>query len=417
MNNTLNNLLGITRAIAGASRIKSSRTFTELLSSRITQAATETALASFAEKLMKSMNVDTGFVSREMLAPFLSSCSAPDAKAVQAWVRSNPNTLAIMALTKDDETRIKMVSAITVEESPDLGGVAPPTRDCDIPIMVRCSSPFAHGGDQKSGNATLFRRMDVISTNNAVLRLPYYAGNAFRGQLRDTMADQFLKGIGLTPDMAKPPVKLWFFHALYAGGALQETSKATKSIEKELGANGAIRADGIRKFRDMVPHLSLLGAAMGNRILAGRISVADFRPHCKQWGNGEVDAAQLMEWTFLTRREDHEEHADGEHSGMIATTEALRAGVEMTGGIDLSSKMLNIQASALAHGLSGMQERAWLGANNNRGFGRVELEFGGCFADIDADLYPLYLAENKEAILDYLAEVGAINARDELALN
>src|SRR5690606_6982356 len=114
--------------------------------------------------------------------------------------------------------------------------------------------------------------------------------------------------------------------------ALDENSDATKALKKELGDHGAIRATGIRDFRTMFPALSLLGCALGNRVLPGHCQFGDLRPICYEWGTGERPVAEMMTWEYLTRREDHEDHMV--HHGMIANTECLRAGAELEGGVD-----------------------------------------------------------------------------------
>lgn len=264
-------------------------------------------------------------------------------------------------------------------------------------------SPFAHGGDNKAGNATLFRRQDIMCQNGAVVSLPFYAGNAFRGSLRDILADDFIKSLGMVPRRDRPPVNLWFFHVLYAGGALEEASQATKSVIKKMGDNGAAKATGIYEFRDNLPNISLIGAAMGNRILSGRAMFADFRPQCKEYTTGDKPVDELFEWTFLTRHENHEDHE--EHHGMIANTECLKAGIRMDGGIDMSEHISDLEKSALGRALEIVQGKGYLGAENRRGLGKVKIEYDNI---PDSASYINYLKNNKDKIIDYLKEVDAL---------
>lgn len=272
-----------------------------------------------------------------------------------------------------------------------------------ITLRVECQAPLAHGADSKAGNATLFRRLPVLTEAGETLHLPYYSGNAVRGQMRDLLADHFLAAIGLTPSRSTPPVALWFFYALYAGGALEEQSDAQKALKKSLGDNGAIRAMGIREFRRMLPSLSLLGCALGNRVLPGRCQVADLRPVCREWGTGTQAVAELLTWEYLTRREDFEDHT--EHHGMIANTEVLRAGVTLEGGIDHDHAMDAIERAALGRGLQLLADRGFLGAENRRGFGRVTISLTGA---PDPSPYDVFLAEKREEILDYMKSIEAM---------
>jgi hypothetical protein len=110
-----------------------------------------------------------------------------------------------------------------------------------------------------------------------------------------------------------------------------------------------------------------------------------------------------MEWTFLTRREDHEDHE--EHHGMIATTECLRAGTSLLGGIDIDTHASDLEKSALGLGLALWQKRAMLGGENRRGLGRAVITIDGA---PDPTMYHEWLAANKDNVLAYLTKIGAL---------
>ena len=149
--------------------------------------------------------------------------------------------------------------------------------------------------------------MNVLSDTGSIMSLPFYAGNSLRGMVRDLLADNFISALGMSPRKDEPPISLWFFQCLYSGGALEENSSAAKMINAELGKNGIVNTDGVRRFRDMLPGLSLLGTALGNRIVCGRVEFGDLRPRCKEWGTGTLPVGNLFDWQFLTRREEHED--------------------------------------------------------------------------------------------------------------
>lgn len=284
----------------------------------------------------------------------------------------------------------------------------------DIDFEIECLAPLSHGADIKAGNATLFRRAQVLSNTGQVLSLPFYAGNAIRGKMRDLLAVHFLSSLGLEPSKSKPPCSLWFFHALYAGGALEENSEQAKTLGKRLGSGGAVNMSGIHEFRDTIPMLSLLGTALGNRILAGRINVADCRPICTEWGTGDQPVGTLFEWQYLTRREDHEAHEQGDNHSMIANTECLKSGTILKGGIDIAGHITDLEVSCLQKGISLLQEHGYLGAESRRGFGKVNLK--AHYHDIDTHdgYYNKYLSDNKKAILEYLENISAIEKQGSL---
>jgi len=165
----------------------------------------------------------------------------------------------------------------------------------------------------------------------------------------------------------------------------------------------------------MIPPLSLLGTALGNRIISGRIHVCDARPRCKQWGTGEQEVSALFDWVYLTRHEDYEAWAKGEgedaHTGMIANTEVLKAGTVLDGGINLSDHLTEIERACLSKGLLLLQEAGCLGAQNARGLGQVRADVA---TGAEAMAYDGYLAGHRAEILDYLASIKAVKWQGEL---
>jgi hypothetical protein len=389
------------RDVLSAAQIEGSRGRLDIFADRLVKAASAPTLAGAMESLMRAVNASADKMFPPASAAMMRLAASPDAPRVLRWIREQAKLVTMLAATNDTAL---VADALAEVQLPDAGqtGAAAVRQPYAIQIRATCEAPLAHGADGKAGNATLFRRIDVLATNGAHMSLPYYSGNAVRGQMRDLLGDHFLTALGLPADRSKPAVALWFFYALYSGGALEERSDALKALKKQMGDNGAIRADGIRAFRDNLPALSLLGCALGNRVLPGHVQFADLRPVCREWGQGETSVAELMTWEFLTRREDHEDHA--EHHGMIANTECLRAGAALEGGVDIDSCMPEIERSALGCGLTLLQKRGMLGAENRRGLGRVRLEITGA---PDPAPYEAWLAEHKADVLDYLDKIGA----------
>lgn len=407
MNETLKNTMNFIRFIAKKADIKVHRGFADFLADRIIQAATQQNLIAMAEKLAALLNSEMQAIPDRVTADFLKTANSPDSLAVLNWFREYPRVGAMIAMQKTDELYQECIATLEINAISGDRGTAYPSRAYDIPIRMECISPLAHGSDTKAGNATLFRRMQVLSTTGQTLLLPFYAGNAFRGQMRDLLADHFLKSLGFEPSKTKPPCNLWFFHTLYAGGALEENSAQAKALGEKTGKSGAAKAGGLTEFRDMIPCLSLLGCALGNRVISGRINCGDYRPECREWGNDtDISAGSLFEWIYLTRREDHENHEKGDNSSMIANCEVLKAGTVMHGGIDLSLHMTEIEISCLGMGLKLMQEKGYIGAENRRGTGQVRIAIENM---PDSAPYEAYLNEKKKAILTYLMEIKALN--------
>ena len=407
--NTFKEVIKIIRSIRMSSKISPSRSFDDFFSDRLIQSFSRPTLLDSIEFLIKSVDAELENINKKKLISILNISKSPDAFSIMNWIRKHPRIVAMLSTATDDalDETLKGLDIDIIKNNEN--SIIERQPIYDIGIKVTCLSPLAHGADIKAGNATLFRRMSVITTNGAILELPFYSGNALRGQIRDILADHFISCLGFEPRRDKPPIRLWFFHVLYAGGILEEkTPKEMEPLFKEIGAHGAYRIEGIHKFRDMLPALSLLGAALGNKIISGRCQFGDLRPVCKQWGNGKCDINELMEWIFLTRHDDYEGRTEHDaHQGMIANTETLRAGTFLLGGIDIDSHANKMERSALGLGLKILIENGRLGAETRRGLGKVKIDIENL---PDSSMYEEYLIENKEIIKEYLNKIGALNA-------
>jgi hypothetical protein len=404
MKEMLLTIISVLRFIYSHSKITGKRNGSEYFADRIVQASTEKTLLAFAERLSRLVDADIGSIWESRGVEFLRISGTEDAAKIYQWIRQFPRIVSMVSALPKKEQVDEALESIKIEAVEE-DGHALPQGAFEIPIKITTLSPLAHGGDAKAGNATLFRRMQVLSDTGATLSLPFYSGNALRGQMRDLLADDFLSALGIKPSKTNPPVALWFFHTLYAGGALEENSDASKAFGKLLGANGAIKAEGVYQFRDTLPMISALGCSLGNRIIEGRANFGDFRPECEEWANGAVNVSELMTWEFLTRREDFEGHEDGENKAMIANTECIKAGVILRGGIDLRGHASELERSAIGKGIMLLAERGFIGADSRRGFGKVKISAEKV---PDKTLYETYLAENKAKIREYLIALEAI---------
>jgi len=406
MNEEFYQVMKLLRHIAQKGNINVSRNLADFVSDKFLQLSTEQTLLKFVDKFCAIMqaSLDDYELHIDIKNGIMPALTGVNSISILAWIKEYPKIAGMLATVGKWEVQKDMCESI---EIPILDKtkekIATKAPECDINITLETMSPLAHGSDQKAGNATLFRRMDVM-TDGGVATLPYYAGNPIRGEIRDLLADHFLNSLGIGRSRSKPKVELWFFHALYAGGALEENSKSGKALAEYIGKNGAVKADGIYMFRDTFPALSLLGTALGNRILCGRAKFADYRPQCKQWGSGDGDVSELFEWCFLTRREDHEGHEDGENSSMIANTECLKIGTKLTGGIDIDTHISELEKSALGLGLKLLKDKGYIGANSNRGFGRVNIDIDNI---PDDTLYIEYLKNNKDKIIEFMRDIYA----------
>jgi len=394
----------IIRSITAAAGHEPRRSFGSYIADRLVRAVSQPTLVDAVERFAQSINASVEYVGGKRLAAFMDEASGPQGQAILAWMRAHPKFVAMLATMRDKSDLTEAIKSIQLPaiDADDRSTVG--TQPAyDVGLRIDCLSGLAHGGDQKAGNATLFRRRSVITASGRHLHLPVYAGNALRGQLRDLLADHFLQSLGLIPSRTNPVVELWAFHVLYSGGVLEG---AASKAEANLGKSGAIRTEGMRELRDHIPLLSMLGTAIGNRVIAGRIYVGDLRPQCIEWGGGSQHAGDLMAWEFLTRKDDYEgRQEEDDTSQMIAETEVLKPGAVLRGGIDIDSHANDLERACLARGIKLLQERGRLGAETRRGLGKISIDIAGL---PDPSPYDQFLSDRRQDILDFLARLGAL---------
>jgi hypothetical protein len=368
-----------------------------ILESRIRQAASVNEPTLFVERVAELMQCDP--IHSEVTVPAMSLTTAQ-----LGWIRRHHKVTAALALSafREPDKLAESVAAIGPIEDQQIGDQAMASPVYEIPMRVTMRTPLAHGGDESAGNATLFRRKTVMGRNGGLLSIPYYAGNAWRGLMRDLLADDFTTLMGFEPSKQTPPWQPWFFHCLYAGGSLGDVDKVTS---KKLGErpNATVVLQERHKFRDYVPMLSVLGVAIGNTLMAGKIDTGDLEPECYETGVGNVRASELMTWEFLTRRDDQDYERE-KHEGMIATHEVMVAGAVLRGGLDLRPNIRPHELGLVGRGLNLLRTSGKLGGSNRRGWGQIEIE---CEAPDEAP-YLSYIEAKREEILSYLRELKAV---------
>lgn len=405
-----------------------SRLKTDFFADRLVMSGTAESLLSFSECLINVMGTQFGYITEPVATAFIKACKSDDSAGIYAFVRQNPKlvTMIVKNYKNKHEEYYEQLSYLDIPQLSDSKTGVVYGKDklvWDMPIHVKLLDKMHHGADTKNGNASLFRTGLYGTDTNSVIELPFYSGNAVRGQLRDIIADQFLETLGLTPSDINPVISLWFFYVLYTGGILGEkdkpadkvakgekADKGSKGTIKKLGQNGATIADGMREFREMIPAVFVLGAAMGDRILNGQINVGELRPHCKEFGyEDKPNIHKLMAWHQLTRRDDFK--ANEESHAMIAVFQTLVSGVELSGGIDWNKDHVrSVERSCLGHALNGLIERGYIGACSRMGFGKCEINVGNI---PDPSEYLAFQSENRDKILEYLHTIEADIANTE----
>lgn len=410
---TVTKTLSVLGELVNNATLNVSRNRYDFYADRLRVATTESTLLAAVNRYSELLGCPV--LSEQSTSNIMRASSAADAKAVYQWLREQPKVAIGMTKIKYDERAAVIEALVEAYEAQEVTqGIQKPRRPFDINITALVTQALAHGDDAKAGNAQLFRRCDV----RGGLRLPFYSGNAIGGAMRDLLADHYLQALGIKLDKAQPAVNIWAFHLLYSGGIMADGA-IPKEFERVLtgAAAGTMRSDGVRQLRNMIPFFSMMGG-IGKTPMEGYAYINDLRPQCIEWGTGDTSVNDLMSWRFLARRDDFEgrtskqQLADGDsqaetaNTSMLANTECLAEGTVLDGGIDVSNHMSEIELSALAVGLTLLQEHGYLGGKKHRGYGRVNIEYQTSL-DLDTTPYNDYLADHRAEILDYLQTIGA----------
>lgn len=371
----------------------------EVLAARILQAAQQNSLTSFIEHLGQLLS-----------SPPLGEEAARGVLADQKhrphliqWIRQNPNMFISLMWacrkSKDNPLQVDL-SMIDLDAIPDVGTHVAPMPAADIPLNVTTSSPLSHGSDSKLSNLSMFRRQTMLCVNGGHLNVPYYSGNAVRGQLRNLLAADFVQRLNLKPTM-------WFFSLLFEGGSLDERA-ISKSAAKAFG----VRANSVElrdraALRAKLPFLSLFGVALPGQPISGQMEVRDLLPQCITQPTALHDLSSLISYEYLTRRSDDECAAqdDTKSAAMIASHEVMVAGAQLTGGIDLRQGISPTEASCLTHGLHLLMQQGRFGGSTRRGWGIVQISIPN-LADLPTP--EGYLSTINDDLRTWLREVEAI---------
>jgi CRISPR/Cas system CSM-associated protein Csm3 (group 7 of RAMP superfamily) len=259
--------------------------------------------------------------------------------------------------------------------------------------ILTALSPIHQGGDENTGNTSTIKRIAYIVDGRKTM-VPIISGNSIRGQLRRLIMADILERIGHRTENLK------IYNTLFSGGTLEST-------ESESGyLNLGLR----KKIRDVIPPLSLLGTAIGNQMVEGKIKVGIAVPICTELSEyfaPDITPTRtmydLIDHDFSTRRDDiHAEREEGERAiQMKVDWEIIVPGTQFAHRFSLVDAN-PIERSAFGHMIALWQDRPYLGGKSGIGYGKVKIEY----TDIpDPSAYRQWLVENGKAVTDQLVEL------------
>lgn len=266
----------------------------------------------------------------------------------------------------------------------------------DVPGIITALSPIHSGSDENNGNDKGLRTI-IYNLPTGPEEVPVVSGNAIRGVLRRLIMADLLEQVGFQPTDAKGQVRL--YHSLFAGGTLEQVA------EKD---SGYIDLALKKQIREIIPPLALLGTALRNQMLEGKLDVAYAIPRAKELAvllrNPEGITAtlgDLRKQTFNTRRDEMAQDAkeqDGSSSQMLHTWWYIPPGTEFQHGCTLLNPS-PVEAACLGRMIDLWLERPRLGAKAGTGNADVRLSYP---EKPDAQPYLDFIASRKDDILKML---------------
>lgn len=128
-----------------------------------------------------------------------------------------------------------------------------------IETVYTMKQPLSHIGESES--TVSFLNTVRIAVNGKVEEVFALTGNSIRGTLRDCAARYLLDKLGVR-------VKKKEFNILFSGGNI------SGSMSTDI--------DQAKKYRELLPVVSLFGAGIGNQILAGKMTQGFAFPVCQE---------------------------------------------------------------------------------------------------------------------------------------
>lgn len=261
-------------------------------------------------------------------------------------------------------------------------------------------APISHGSDEDFGMEIRLRTLELTVRDNGDTyheAVPVISGNSLRGQLRDLLAQDLLDRLSDDGDVLE--VSDTLSSALYSGGSLERTAGAGK-LNRRL----------IHGIRDNIPPLSLLGTAIEDQMIEGRVDVGQLLPVAMETNSytgrdEEKSVFEFVDTTFYTRQDDRVggRQEDEDAQQMKYDVQVLVPGTRLHHDLTLRSGHTDLDAACLGHAFDLFRERPVLGGMASRGHGTVDF---GYDADLpDGSVYREWVADNKSEIREFIEDL------------
>lgn len=267
-------------------------------------------------------------------------------------------------------------------------------------------SPIHHGGSEDYGTTKLILTLPTVIINpltgkEEIDNIPAIHGNAIRGYLRRLIMDDYLTLLDYELDSKK------VYHFLFTGGILEALDNKDK---------GAINLTLKKQIRDLIPPISLVGSALGNQMIQGKLKVgmgdivcAETKHYIEDYSDYDFSAYNLKGSDFGTRLDDLKEgkkEEDEQAHQMKYEFEMLIRGTKFTHEFILED-CTDVEKACFYRMFQLWNERPYLGGKSGTGYGKVKLDYPEINTLTDT-AYLDYIQENKEEMTKLLDELVKI---------
>lgn len=262
-----------------------------------------------------------------------------------------------------------------------------------VKLTIKLESSLIHTSDESMGTTQGIRTMKYVVDGEA-LDIPVYSGNALRGLIRRLLMRDYITRVFEKPVEC---ISEKLYYLLFVGGSLQ-SGEGGENLEQK------------RELRIKCPPLSLLGTAIGNSMIQGKMKVGICVPQCEElMGPGYPSVWDLREETFYVRKDDLKTAYDvpakvekrDNAVQMKYETQALAAGTILDTYLDLLIPN-EIEVACMGRAIELLQEFGYIGGKAQAGHGKITLTASEA---IDSKPYLDYIEENKEELAAWLTEV------------
>lgn len=273
---------------------------------------------------------------------------------------------------------------------------------------ITALSPIHHGGSEDYGTTKLILSLPTLVVNpttgeEEIDNIPAIHGNAIRGYLRRLIMEDYLTLLDYKLDSKK------IYHFLFTGGLLEAVDPKDK---------GAVNLTLKKDLRGKIPPISLLGSALGNQMIQGKlkIGIADIvcsetKHFIENYEGSDFSAYNLKSTDFGTRLDDlrevketEEENKEKEQAHQMKYEfETIIRGTKFTHEISLED-CTDVEKACFKRMMNLWAERPYLGGKSGTGYGKIQFNYPK-LDELSEEPYLQYIQENKEDMVALLDEL------------